>query len=204
MLDFHMVDHIQIVEVSPRDGLQADPADLSTQQKIQLVERLVAAGHTRVEAASFVSPMAVPKMADGDEVMAGVPRVAGVSYSALAFNIRGVERAIAAGVDEVNGVVVASETFSQKNQNASVAESIDKWRQVSEAAKAAGMKTSVVIPHRSAARSRGEYLRLQWPISQLRSPRPNQTSWHWRTRSVWRFPTRWLRCLGWLATRLAL
>jgi hydroxymethylglutaryl-CoA lyase len=145
MLDFKMVDHIQIVEVSPRDGLQADPADLSTEQKIQLVERLVGAGHTRVEAASFVSPKAVPKMADGDAVMAGVPRVAGVSYSALAFNIRGVERAIAAGVDEINGVVVASETFSQKNQNASVAESIDKWRQVSEAAKAAGMKTSVVI-----------------------------------------------------------
>lgn len=143
--DSHMADRIQIVEVSPRDGLQADPADLSTEQKVELIERLVAAGHTRVEAASFVSPKAVPKMADGDAVMAGVPRVEGVSYSALAFNVRGVERAIAAGVDEVNGVVVATETFSQRNQNASVAESIDRWRQVSDAARAAGLRTSVVI-----------------------------------------------------------
>jgi len=136
---------IQIVEVSPRDGLQADPADLSTSQKAELVARLVDAGATRVEAASFVSPTAVPKMADGDEVMAAVPRRDGVTYSALAFNQRGVERAIAAGVDEVTGVVVASETFSQRNQNATVAESIERWRQIAATADAAGLRTSVTI-----------------------------------------------------------
>jgi hydroxymethylglutaryl-CoA lyase len=138
-------ERIQIVEVAPRDGLQADPADLSTDQKVELIERLVAAGHTRVEATSFVSPKAVPKMADGDAVMAGVPRIEGVSYSALALNQKGVERAIAAGVNEVCGVVVATEAFSQANQRASVAESVQRWRDISDAARAAGVKTAVTV-----------------------------------------------------------
>ncbi len=140
-----MTERIQIVEVAPRDGLQADPADLSTDRKIDLITRLAGAGHTRIEATSFVSPKAVPKMADGDAVMAGVPRSSGVSYSALALNQRGVERAIAAGVDEVCGVVVASETFSQANQNASIAESLQRWIEISDAARQAGIKTAVTV-----------------------------------------------------------
>ena len=145
MLGLAVSKRIQIVEVAPRDGLQADPADLSTAQKVELIERLVAAGHTRIEATSFVSPKAVPKMADGDVVMAGVPRSNGVSYSALALNQRGVERAIAAGVDEVCGVVVATEAFSQANQRASVAESVQRWRDISDAARASGIKTAVTV-----------------------------------------------------------
>ncbi len=145
MLGLAVSKRIQIVEVAPRDGLQADPADLSTAQKVELIERLVAAGHTRVEATSFVSPKAVPKMADGDAVMAGVPRSNGVSYSALALNQRGVERAIVAGVDEVCGVVVATEAFSQANQRASVAESVQRWRDISDAAQASGIKTAVTV-----------------------------------------------------------
>lgn len=145
MLAFVMQERIQIVEVSPRDGLQADPADLTAAQKVQLVEVLAAAGNTRIEAASFVNPKAVPKMADGEAVMAGVPRSPAISYNALAFNTRGVERAVTAGVDEITGVVVASETFSAKNQNATIDESIERWRQVSDLAKSAGLRTSVVI-----------------------------------------------------------
>ena len=145
MLSVAVSERIQIVEVAPRDGLQADPADLSVEQKVELIERLAAAGHTRIEATSFVSPKAVPKMADGDEVMAAVPRSGGVSYSALALNQRGVERAIEAGVDEVCGVVVATETFSQANQRASVAGSVQRWRDISETARAAGVKTAVTI-----------------------------------------------------------
>ncbi len=137
---------IGIVEVSPRDGLQADPADLTVAQKVELITRLADAGLRRIEAASFVSPRAVPKMADGDEVMAGVPRRPGLRYSALVFNARGIERALAAGVDEVNGVVVASETFSQRNQNASVAESIERWGEVVRVARDAGLATAVTIP----------------------------------------------------------
>ena len=145
MLGIVVSERIQIVEVAPRDGLQADPADLSTAQKVELIERLAAAGHTRIEATSFVSPKAVPKMADGDAVMAGVPRSAEVSYSALALNQRGVERAIAAGVDEVCGVVVATEAFSQANQRATVAESVQRWRDISDAARASGVKTAVTV-----------------------------------------------------------
>ena len=136
---------VQIVDVAPRDGLQADPADLTTAQKVELIERLVAAGHTRIEAASFVSPAAVPKMADGDQVIAGLSRHDGVSYSALVLNQRGVQRAIDAGVDEVCGVVVATETFSQANQRATVAESVKRWRGISEAAREAGIKTAVTV-----------------------------------------------------------
>ena len=145
MLSLAVKEHVQIVEVAPRDGLQADPADLSVGQKVELIERLAAAGHTRIEATSFVSPKAVPKMADGDAVMAAVPRSGGVSYSALALNQRGVERAVEAGVDEVCGVVVATETFSQANQRASVAESVQRWLSISETAKAAGIKTAVTV-----------------------------------------------------------
>lgn len=145
MLRLAVSERIQIVEVAPRDGLQADPADLSTAQKVELIERLAAAGHTRIEATSFVSPKAVPKMADGDAVMAGVPRSAEVSYSALALNQRGVERAIAAGVDEVCGVVVATEAFSQANQRATVAESVQRWRDISDAARTSGVKTAVTV-----------------------------------------------------------
>ena len=136
---------ITIVEVSPRDGLQADPSDLSTEQKIQLITRLIDAGHTRIEAASFVSPKAVPKMADSAAVMAGVPRLGGVTYSALAFNQRGVDQAIESRVDEVTGVVVASETFSQKNQRAGIQESVEKWASIAEHAHAAGLRTSVTV-----------------------------------------------------------
>ena len=145
MLRLAVSERIQIVEVAPRDGLQADPADLSTAKKVELIERLAAAGHTRIEATSFVSPKAVPKMADGDAVMAGVPRSAEVSYSALALNQRGVERAIAAGVDEVCGVVVATEAFSQANQRATVAESVQRWRDISDAARTSGVKTAVTV-----------------------------------------------------------
>jgi len=140
-----MGNRIQIVEVSPRDGLQADPADLSTAAKIELVSRLAAAGHTRIEAASFVSPKAVPKMADGEGVMAGIDRVPGVRYSALAMNQRGVERAIEAGADEITGVIVASETFSQRNQGATIEEAIARWRTISDTARAAGAATAVTI-----------------------------------------------------------
>ena len=136
---------ITIVEVGPRDGLQADPANLSTAEKAQLIERLVDAGHCRIEAAGFVSYKAVPKMADSDDLMKLVVRPDHVTYSALAFNQAGLERALAAGVHEVTGVVVASESFSQRNQRATVAESIDRWRSINQQAKSAGLRTSVVI-----------------------------------------------------------
>jgi len=106
---------IQIVEVGPRDGLQNDPGALSTAQKLEFIERLLDAGVRRMEAGSFVSPRAVPKMADSGEVFRGLDRSRG-KYIALALNEKGVRRAIDAGADEVNFVLVASHGFGTRNQ----------------------------------------------------------------------------------------
>ena len=189
-----VTESIQIVEVAPRDGLQADPADLSTAQKVELIERLIAAGHTRIEATSFVNPEAVPKMADGDAVMAAVPRSSGVSYSALALNERGVERAIAAGVDEVCGVVVATETFSQANQRATIAESIQRWRTISDTARSAGIKTAVTISAVCDALMRGGSIPTRCSTLCLIWLTRNPTSWPLPTRSAQACPAELVLC----------
>lgn len=130
---------VQIVEVGPRDGLQNESEPVSTAIKIELIDRLAAAGFVEIEAASFVSPRWVPQMADGSAVMAGIRRHPGVRYSALVPNLRGLESAIAAGVDEVVVFGAASESFSQRNINCSIAESMDRFRPVAAAAKQAGL-----------------------------------------------------------------
>lgn len=136
---------IEIVEVSPRDGLQNEPEILSTDDKVELIQRSIDAGARRVEAVSFVRADRVPQMADAEAVMAAVPRREDVSYIGLVLNRRGLDRAIAAGVDEVNCVVVATETFSQRNQGASVNEMVHAWLDIAKAARAAGLRTSVTV-----------------------------------------------------------
>ena len=107
---------VHVIDVSPRDGLQNESVQLSTQDKLALIEGLIAGGVTAIEAASFVSPTKVPAMADSDALMREVPRVAGVRYIGLVMNERGLDRAFEADVDEVNIVVSASDTFSLRNQ----------------------------------------------------------------------------------------
>ena len=136
---------VEIVEVSPRDGLQGESATLSTADKIELINRAVAAGVRRIEATSFVNPKRVPQMADAEEVMAGLPRRDGVSYIGLALNRRGVERALEAGCHEVNFVVVASETFNRRNQGASVEETLATWNEVAALARNAGTPCGITI-----------------------------------------------------------
>lgn len=121
-----MTRRIDIVEVGPRDGLQNDPSDLTTSQKLEFIERLAECGVRRMEAGSFVSPKAVPKMADSDAVFAGVDRKTGVRHIALAMNETGVRRAIEAEADEINFVLVAGEGFGRRNQGMSPQESADK------------------------------------------------------------------------------
>lgn len=114
---------VVIREVGPRDGLQPEepvPAEV----RARLVDDLVAAGVTTVEAAAFVSPRAVPQMAGAAEVMAGVRRVEGVRYLALVPNAKGAELASAAGVDGLSLTVSASETYSQRNVHMSVEQSL--------------------------------------------------------------------------------
>jgi len=136
---------VEILEVGPRDGLQNEPVLLSVRDKLELITRAVEAGVRRVEAVSFVNPRLVPQMANADEVMAGVPRVEGVSYSGLVLNERGLDRAVAAGVDEINVVIVATETFSRRNQNRGVDEMLAAWADIAASAKAAGLATTVTI-----------------------------------------------------------
>ena len=140
-----MSERVEIVEVAPRDGLQSDPAMPSTEVKVELIERLIVAGVSRIEATSFVNPQRVPQMADADAVMAAVPAAEGISRIGLVLNRRGFERAVEAGVDEINAVVVASETFCQRNQGMSTAEAVAVWADIAEVARAAGLGTSVTI-----------------------------------------------------------
>lgn len=132
-------DRAILVEVGPRDGLQNEPGELPLAVKQQLVEDLADAGLTVIEAGSFVNPKWIPQMADSEALFAAIARKAGVRYTALTPNLRGVERALAAGVDEVAVFAAASERFSQKNINCSIAESIERFRPVMAAAAAAGI-----------------------------------------------------------------
>jgi len=131
---------VRIVEVGPRDGLQNEAARVSTQDKAALIEQLAEAGCPNVEAASFVSPRWVPRMADSAAVMSQVTRRPGTLYSALVPNLRGLEQALAARMDEVVVFGAASETFSLKNINCSIGESIERFRPVAEAAKQSGLR----------------------------------------------------------------
>jgi hydroxymethylglutaryl-CoA lyase len=135
---------ITLVEVGPRDGIQAEPKILSTAEKVDFITRVMDAGIKRIEVASFVNPKRVPQMADAEEVMAALPRGA-ASYIGLVLNRRGIDRAIAAGVSEINFAVVATDTFSRRNQGAGTAEIIAAWAEVAKAARAAKIPSSVTI-----------------------------------------------------------
>jgi hydroxymethylglutaryl-CoA lyase len=140
-----MTQCIEIVEVGPRDGLQNDPALMSTDTKIEFVSRLIDAGVRRMEAASFVHPKLVPAMADSPDVMARVPRVDGVKYIGLALNERGMRRALEAGCDEVNYVMVASPGFGLKNQNATPEQTADLFDRIAILAHDEGVPVSVTV-----------------------------------------------------------
>ncbi|MEH6836129.1 MULTISPECIES: hydroxymethylglutaryl-CoA lyase [Falsihalocynthiibacter] len=134
-----MMDRAEVFEVGPRDGLQNEKTQISTRDKIALVDCLSGAGFRRIEVASFVSPKWVPQMADSAEVLAGIARKEGVSYAALTPNMRGFEGAVAAKADEIAIFGSASEGFSQANINCSIAESLARFADVSEAARGAGI-----------------------------------------------------------------
>lgn len=140
-----MTRRIDIVEVGPRDGLQNDPADLTVDQKLEFIARLEACGVRRMESGSFVSPRAVPKMADSAEVFARLDRSKPTRHIALALNEKGVRRAIDAKADEINFVLVAGESFGRKNQGMSPSESADMLAQCAPLIHEAGIPLSATI-----------------------------------------------------------
>ncbi|WLD99865.1 hydroxymethylglutaryl-CoA lyase [Agrobacterium leguminum] len=125
---------VKIVEVGARDGLQNESAEVPATIKIELIERLAAAGLAAVEAGAFVSPKKVPQMAGSKDVFQGLERRPGTAYPALVPNMKGFEAALGAGVTEIAVFVSASEGFSQHNIGCSRAESLERLRDVASAA----------------------------------------------------------------------
>lgn len=115
---------LELVEVSPRDGLQNEPRVLPTGDKIELVRRIIDAGARRIEVASFVHPGKVPQMADAEAVVAGLPKGA-ARYIGLVLNKRGALRALDTAIDEIGVVCAASDTFGMRNQGMDVEQSVE-------------------------------------------------------------------------------
>jgi hydroxymethylglutaryl-CoA lyase len=132
--------HVTIVEVGPRDGLQNEQARVSTADKIAFVDRLSAANLPVIEVSAFVSPKWVPQMADAAEVFRGIMRRPGIRYTALVPNVAGLDRALAAGVDEIAIFAAATDAFSRKNINQSVDESLATYKEVCDRARAAQLR----------------------------------------------------------------
>ncbi len=148
-----MTDHdsVQIVEVSPRDGLQNEAGFVETADKVALIDHLIAIGAKRIEVASFVNPRRVPQMADAEGVCAGLPEAPGVRFIGLCLNERGVQRAIATrqgsnrSLDEAGCVLVATDGFGIANQGQTVAEGIVANTAMIALAKSAGLTAQVTI-----------------------------------------------------------
>ena len=145
-----MFDAATIFEVAARDGLQNESATVSTADKIALIERAIAYGARRIEVASFANPRRVRQMADAEAVIAGLPDDNRVRYTALAMNVRGVERGIATranarGIDEIGCVMVATDRFGIANQGQTVIEGIAANRAMIALAQSAGLRAQVTI-----------------------------------------------------------
>jgi len=136
---------IELLEVAPRDGLQMQTQPLPTQRKIELIQRLLAAGLRRIEVTSFVNPKKVPQMADAEALLRALPPPPGVCFTGLVMNHKGFERALAAGCNEIGMVVVASDTFNRRNQGVGTAESIEAWLAIARAAHSVGLRVQVTV-----------------------------------------------------------
>ena len=147
---------VRIVEVGPRDGLQNEPTVLPVEKKLEFIRLLGKAGFKDIEVGSFVHPKWIPQLADSEDLIAQLPRVSGLRYSALVPNMKGLERALASGIERIAIFTAASETFNQKNINMSIAESLAGFRPVVERALREGVSvrgyisTCFVCPYEGA------------------------------------------------------
>lgn len=136
---------VTVRDVGPRDGLQNVDGSFPTNDKIALVDALSVAGVPRIEATSFVSPRAVPQMADAAAVMAGITRRPGTAYEALVPNERGAHDAIAAGADALVAIVATSETFGNRNVGMSIWETLDELERIAVIAASAGVRCVISV-----------------------------------------------------------
>ena len=107
--------NVTLIEVGPRDGFQLEASTLPTEIKLEIIEKLAAAGLTHIQVTSFVNPKRIPQMADAEELVGRLPKVAGVEFSGLVLNHRGVERAYHSGLKYVEVSISASDSHSRKN-----------------------------------------------------------------------------------------
>jgi isopropylmalate/homocitrate/citramalate synthase len=136
---------VRICEVGPRDGLQNEAATVAAADKVRYIELLVDAGVTLIEVTSFVSPKAVPQLADADEVFRAIRKRDGVRYVVLVPNERGLDRAIAAGVRDIQVFTAASDTFAQRNIRMTIDESLATFGRVIARAKREGMRVRASV-----------------------------------------------------------
>ena len=137
---------VELVEVSPRDGLQDHPCFLPTADKVELVRRVLAAGVRRVEVTGFAHPDRVPALADAEAVLAALGDVQDdVRLSALVLNERGLDRALACSVKEVTMVVLATDSFSLRNQGMSSADAVAAAQRIITRAAGHGVAVGVTV-----------------------------------------------------------
>lgn len=167
-----MTDHVRIVEVAARDGLQNEPGFVATADKAELISRLADCGLRSIEATSFVSPKWVPQLADAEQLFALLPKDDGLRYPVLVPNLKGYERAVACGVREVAVFAAASEAFSMRNINASIDESIARFQPVLERAMEDGIavrgyiSTVLGCPYQGAVDT-GDVVRLARTLKEM-------------------------------------
>lgn len=137
--------HVTLVEVGPRDGLQNEPTDISTEDKVAFVDLLSGANLPVIEVSAFVSPSWVPQMADAAEVCRRIARNPAIRYSALVPNVRGLDRALDAGLREVAVFAAATETFSRRNINQGIDESLRAYQMVCDRATQSGARVRAYL-----------------------------------------------------------
>jgi len=141
-----MSEQITVMEVSPRDGLQNEAALLSTEDKLELIDRSLASGAKRIEVTSFVHPRVVPQMADAEAVAQGLPQRGDVTYTGLVLNRRGYERLLATErLNEAGIVIPASDTFGVRNQGMTIAEGLAMATDILRDARGRGFRAQVTI-----------------------------------------------------------
>lgn len=162
---------VYVNDVAVRDGFQSEPEFVPTDEKIGLINRLSRTGLRKIEVTSFVSPKAIPNLRDAQEVMAGIERVAGVTYVALVPNERGCERALESGVDEINLVMSIGESHNLANMRMTCEQSLEQFRRVMELVRGSEVKVNGTVATAFGCPFDGDQpvYRVLWAVEQYQA-----------------------------------
>lgn len=162
---------VYVNDVAVRDGFQSEPQFVPTEEKIGLINRLSHTGLRKIEVTSFVSPKAIPNLRDAQEVMAGIERVAGVTYVALVPNERGCERALESGVDEINLVMSIGESHNLANMRMTCEQSLEQFRRVMELVRGSEVRVNGTVATAFGCPFEGDQpvYRVLWAVEQYQA-----------------------------------